>query len=121
MADLVTIDFNFHYNTTNVDEKYSFGPKSFAVSAEVFVAGVQEIGTTPEAIVMGEVSVPGWSYWENLDSTNFVEINPGTGDDDLVRMNAGEPALFRFAADATAPFGTADTLACKVRYFIAQN
>lgn len=84
-------------------------------SATVSVSGTntmdhtQSIGTSEEAIVLGDVVPGGYCYFENLDSTNFVSIRQQTGVNDLIRIKAGEFAIFRMDADATAPFAIADT------------
>lgn len=88
---------------------------SRAVTAlKVTVAGakytqiVQEIGfAAEEAIDLGDVGTPGLCWMKNLDGTNFLEVRPATAVADMIKMKAGEPALFRMAA--TAPFAQADT------------
>lgn len=88
---------------------------SRAVSAlKITVAGdkytqiVQEIGfASEEAIDLGDVGTPGFCWMKNLDGTNFVEIRSATGVADMIKMKAGEPALFRMAA--AVPFAQADT------------
>ena len=96
----------------------AMAPTLFDVASSVSVSGVQSIGTSEEAIDMGEVTAPGMAWFHNLDSTNYVEIRPGTGAADLVRLNAGETCQFRFAADCTAPYAIANTAAVKVEYLI---
>ncbi len=41
--------------------------------------GIQKIGTTPEALVFGDVTYEGWLYLENLDSDNTIDWGPSSG------------------------------------------
>lgn len=73
---------------------------------------IQTIGTSEEAITLGDITVGGYVYLENLDSTNYIEIRQGTGASDLIRLLAGDFAVFRISPDATAPYAIADTASC---------
>lgn len=44
------------------------------MSGNYIEAGIQNVGTTHEALDVGDVSTPGPCLFQNLDSTNFVEI-----------------------------------------------
>jgi hypothetical protein len=83
-----------------------------------FIHNRQEIGTTEEAIDLGDIATGGYFMAINRDSTNFVSIRSGTGATNLVRINAGEAALFRVSGDASAPFAIADTAACELEYWL---
>ena len=76
----------------------------------------QTVGTGEEALLLGDVAAGGYIMVVNRDSTNFVKIRHGTGGTDLVRVDAGEFALFRIDDGATAPFIIADTAAVDVDY-----
>ena len=81
----------------------------------------QTVGITEEAILLGDVAVGGVWFVQNLDSTNFVEIRAGTGLTDLIKIKAGEWAIFRTSTDATAPFAIADTAPVQVRFLRFEN
>lgn len=93
-----------------------------ASSITVDVAGtqvydnVQSVGTAEEAILMGDVAAGGYMYVQNMDPTNFVSLRQATGAANFIKLLAGEWAIFRLSADATAPFAIADTAACNVRF-----
>ena len=77
--------------------------------------GVQTIGTTHEAITIGaDIAANDWAYFVNLDSTNYVEIGRDvTGTfTPLVRLNAGEGAMFRLAQDKPGPWWPESRAAC---------
>ena len=78
---------------------------------------VQAIGfAAEEAILMGDVAAGGIWFVQNLDATNFVELRAATGATDFIKLLAGEWAIFRTSADASAPYAIADTAAVNVRF-----
>jgi hypothetical protein len=96
--------------------EFTVGSLSITVSGTQLMDNVQSIGfAAEEAILMGDVAAGGWCFFQNMDATNFVELRSGTGATDFVRLNAGEIALFRMSADATAPYAIADTAAVNLR------
>ena len=92
------------------------GSLTIDVSGAQVMDNVQNIGTSEEAILLGDVAAGGYWFVQNLDSTNFVELRSGTGATDFIKLLAGEWAIFRTSADATAPYAIADTGACNVRF-----
>jgi hypothetical protein len=91
-------------DTTTIDQ---------TASGVSFVQVVQNVGTSEEAITLGDISTPGFLRVKNLDATNFVLIRHGTGGSDLVKLKPGEHCLLRLDdTDASAPYIIADTAAC---------
>lgn len=86
------------------------------VTGTQLMDNVQIIGITEEAILLGDVAAGGYCFVQNMDTTNFVEIRSGTGAVDIIKLLAGEIALFRMSGDATAPYAIADTAPCNVRF-----
>ena len=88
---------------------------SITVTGNQIMDNVQSVGTTEEAILLGDVAAGGVCFFQNMDATNFVELRSGTGATDMIRLLAGEWCLFRLSPDATAPFAIADTAAVNLR------
>lgn len=80
----------------------------------------QTVGTTEEALVLGDCGAGGYFIVVNRDASNYVRIRPATGATDLVRLRAGEAACFRLDAGATAPFVIADTAPCEIEYVLLE-
>ena len=121
MANEATITVSLAFAKGNVDSiARSKTAASFDVSGSKYHAAVQAIGTSEEAIVLGDVSSPGWAYFENLDSANFVEIRPNTGVADMLKLKAGEVAVCRLASDSV-PYAIADTAAVNLEYLIIED
>lgn len=123
MADELTIRIAFKYSNSTTSDEYEWPHNSvmeFDVTGDQWISHVQEIGTSEEAIELGEIATGGWFIAMNLDDTNFIEIRPGTAETDLVKLLPGEPCMFRISGDASAPFAIADTAACKLKYFLLE-
>ena len=90
---------------------------------------IQSVGTSEEAIVLGEVSGQlGYAFFRNLDPTNFVELRFVTGSTKCIRLDPdinadgkGGFAIFKFGSGVSAPYLIADTAACKVRYLLVST
>lgn len=118
MANELEISCRLKYSKGDVE--VDTGNKSFKVdvSGDNVISHVQQVGTSEEAITLGDVAAGGWCMAENLDATNYVEIRQGTGIADLIKLKAGEACIFRLPSDASAPYAIADTAACNVRFWI---
>ena len=85
------------------------------VTGNQWMDNVQAVGTSEEAILLGDVAAGGYCFFMNMDTTNFVELRSGTGATDFIRLLAGEWCIFRLSPDATAPFAIADTASVNLR------
>lgn len=83
--------------------------------------GQVEVGTSEEAIPMGEVTSPGWFFARNLDDTNFIELRVATAGAKFAKLGPGQACLLRLGSGATAPYAIADTAACMMRYRVWNN
>jgi len=121
MANELTINLTqFQFLTGNRKVSREPGSLTFDVTGDKFTHAVQEIGVAEEAIDLGDVAAGGYSFWWNHDATNFVEIRADTGETDLIKLKAGEIAVFRLSGDST-PYAIADTGACELEYVILED
>lgn len=100
-------------------QKFDSGLVSVTVSGSNYHRTVQAVGTSIEALSLGDVATPGYCIMHNLDATNFVQVYPDATDDPVIKLKAGEWALFRFAS--AAPYVKADTGACNLEVFLLPN
>lgn len=95
------------------------GEQSYDVTGDKYLRHVQEIGTSEEAITLGDISTGGLVWVHNKDTANYISIRPGTGENNMIKVNAGEWAgPFRFAS--AAPFAIADTAAVDVEFIMLE-
>lgn len=112
----VTITFKYEKSGTKVAETLS---KTIDVSGTKILHQRQSIGTTQEALNLGEsFATGGWVFGINRDPTNFVDFRSGTGATDFGRAKAGEPFAIRVSPDSTAPFAIADTAAVEIEFWM---
>ena len=79
---------------------------------------VQGIPTGGEVLVEAdELGSAGLCFVKNLDSTNFVTIGTHATDNHVIKLLAGESAVFRAVG---AIYGKADTAACNLEYIIVE-
>lgn len=93
---------------------------TITVSGAKYHQGVQNIGTSEEQISFGDITNPGMCWLKNLDATNYVEIRSGTGAADLMKLAAGQVAVFMFAADCTAPYALANTSSVNLEILLVE-
>jgi hypothetical protein len=118
MADELTVSALFAYAKGGVSLELNIKDLSIDVTGTVLEHQVQNIGTTEEALDIGATGAGGYCIMVNRDTTNFVSIRQATGAADLIRLKAGEVAMFRLDDDATAPFAIADTAACDLEFML---
>jgi hypothetical protein len=119
MAAEITLSASLAVDNGVFDESLSRSGWRFDFSGTKVTKHVQSIGTSEEAIDLGEISTLGWILAVNLDNTNYVEIRLGTGaSNDCIKLPAkGGLALFHAGSDMTAPYAIANTAACLVEFF----
>ncbi len=121
MASELTLSASYEYAKDGAEFERAISGLIANVSGDNFIHHKQLVGITEEALIIGEVSLLGWAIFRNLDSTNYVEIRSATGaGNDIIKILAGEFAVFRFGSDVTAPFAIANTAAVLLEYFIAE-
>ena len=91
---------------------------SVDASGDQYQGGIQTIGTSEEALILGDVAAGGYCWIKNLDSTNFVSFRSGTGATDFMELLPGEEACFRLSRSATAPYAIADTAAVDIEVLL---
>jgi len=102
-------------------QKFDSGQVSVTVAGSNYHRTVQAVGTSKEALSLGDVATPGYVILHNLDDTNFVLLYPNATHDPLVQLKAGEwSGPLRFAPGAT-PNVKADTGACNLEIFLVPN
>ena len=118
MANELTVSASLSFSKSGVEASLSYGGLRFTVTGAKATRIVQAIGTSEEALDLGDVGTSGYILIKNLDSTNYVSIRPGTGTANCIKLKAGEIAMFRIE---TAPWAIANTAACNVEFLLIEN
>lgn len=120
MANEITVTAELKVAKVGRRDGISFGPSSFSfiLASPAVLHNTQSVAVAGEALILGEISAGGWCMMRNNDATNYVSVLPGTGLTPLVKLKAGECALFRLHQSATAPFVQADTNTVEIEYLL---
>jgi hypothetical protein len=121
MANEISVVVQLKLANGNLAFDRSPGLLRFTQTTARLVSNVQVVGTTYEALVMGDVTTAGYAFFRNMDATNYVEVglDVAAAFQPLVRLNAGETAVFRLTTNA--PFARFNTLAGNLEYTILQT
>ena len=115
MANELTIQTTAQY--TKNGATFNRTPASFTitVAGDNVQAGIVSVGTSPEAIPLGDIATPGYLLVHNLDATNYIQIGyDATGFKPTVKVAAGKWGIFQL--DPTVPQWQANTGACLVEF-----
>ena len=123
MAAEITISASLEFDNGTIDEALAKVGLRFDSSGTKYIKNVQLIGTSEEALAIGECTSPGWAVFVNLDNTNYIGLRPGTGGTQYIELEAkGGLALFKFSSISSwTPYAIADTASCKLFYMIVNR
>lgn len=119
MADELTLTATVAFAKGTIRQTKSISELLIDVTGDKYVSGVQEIGTEAEELTLGGITSPGYCVLKNLDGTNYVTIRDGAEGDDLVKLLAGDVAIFRLGS--ATPYALADTAAVDLEYLIFET
>lgn len=126
MAHEITVNATLAYSDSeNTEDDLQVIDALFSVSTKLVTRLKQNIGTTEEAIKLGEVSAPGYAMFINRDTTNFIELRVATGGAKFAKLRPdtdgdgkGGVALLELGSGAQVPFAIANAAACQMDIFI---
>jgi hypothetical protein len=115
MANEVTYQFQILLSNGDLRDSYASNSQAADQATALLIRNVQNIGTSDEALALGDITTPGWAVFQNLDDTNYVEIGVGSFTP-VVKLKPGEQAILRLGT--TAPRAQANTAAVDLFYII---
>lgn len=118
MASEITVSASLAFEKGSLAEELAQFTKQFTMTGTPFNKRSWSVPTSSTAIPLGDVTTPGWCFIRNTDTTNYVDITDAA-DSQVMRLKAGEFAMFRFAI--TGPKAKANTAAVVVEYLLLQD
>lgn len=114
MANIATIIANLAYEDGSGSiELGNTDGLSVTLTNAGFTRLRQSVGTSEEAVTLGDVTAPGYAIFINRDATNYIELKVATGGAIFAKLSAnGGLALLQLGTGAQAPFAIANTAAC---------
>ncbi len=123
MADELTVSIALAFSKSgrrcNTQEMGLNGVEIDVAGTDFIGPFTQTIGTTVEALELGDITAPGYIAVKNRDATNFVSLRNGSGGANLVELQPGDIACFRLAT--TTPYAIADTASCELLMLIVED
>ncbi len=135
MADEITLNIRLKFvKSPQQTVEWAEEELSIDVTGNALIQNVQNVGTTAEALVVGDLAFDtngstgdgtiGWGVFKNLDTTNYIQIGHtgvAADKDYLVQLLAGETCAFRLNAfQMTSIKVIADTAACDLQYLLIE-
>lgn len=128
MAAIATLSASVGYDDELETASLSVTNRSVTSAGARQTRLIQNVGTSPEALQMGEITSPGVVMLKNLDPTNFIEVKTGTGGDVFAKLKpdtladgtGGFCVLDCAGSDAQAPYVVADTAACRMAVLVVE-
>lgn len=123
MANELTVNLTVQYeDAEGSSEAIQSADVTYTVGTKRFVKLKQAVGTSEEALILGDVSSLGFVAIKNLDATNFVNVKVEAGGTVIAKLRPGGPPLFLpVGSGITAPFVQADTSACQIETLIVST
>lgn len=118
MADEVGVMQAMRFAPSNCEAHYFSDEQSYDASGTPFIRSNQTIGTTVEALALGDVTSLGWAWFHNKDTTNYIKIRNGSGGADLIRVLPGMKQMV-YLEPTCVPYAIANSAACVLDYFIS--
>lgn len=121
MAQEITLTLKMSVAKGYLVQKFDPGTILVDLTGTTAIGGVQDIGTTAEALSITDVSTAGYAYFRNTDTTNFVEIGTGTAGSFVAfaKLKAGEAAILRLGTNA--PTARANTASVRLQFYILSD
>lgn len=117
-ASQVTVNASLAYDDDTEELSIDVAALLATLSDAKALKNIQTIGTSEEAIGLGEITTPGWAIFKNLDASNFIELRVATGGAKFAKLKPGEIALLRLGSGAQVPYAISDTASCKLAYIV---
>ena len=91
MANEISCTLKLSVTKGNLVHVENPGVANITLNGSNASGGVASIGTSAEALPMGDTGTPGYAFFRNTDTTNYVEIGTGTTTfTTFMKLKAGE-------------------------------
>ena len=120
MANEINLSFSLAFSKGGSSTVVSVSNLGVNVTGTRFIHHRQSILHTAEtAINTGTIGGPGYMVLINRSTANLVDVRRAIGEGDMIRLQAGEIAVFRCRAAAPVAQATGATVQLEVLYIEA--
>lgn len=129
MANEVASSFEIDYDDGLQATSLSVASRQLTSAGKRVTRLIQNVGTTEEAVQLGEITAPGAFALVNLDPTNYIDVKVGTGGAIFARLKpdvngdgkGGWVAGDALGSGAQAPYVIANTASCRMAVLIVDT
>ncbi len=126
MSNELTLAASIEYDDGLVTDSLSIlsGDDVRSLTTDKFHKSIQSVGTSEEAVGLGDITTRCVCMLINLDSTNYIEVKTGTGGTIFAKLyprGSGVGANFclvPLGSGAQSPFVIANTASCEMAIFL---
>ncbi len=125
MAQELTISFSaFYEDAVEITGSVEIAELLITLATAKIVHTKQSVGTSEEAVELGDISSRGFCVLVNKDTSNYIEVKTGTGGTVYAKMfPKGSTSGINFCvvhlgSGAQSPFVTANTASCEMEIFL---
>lgn len=126
MANEITASLSLAYeDSENTSQSLSLEDVIKSVATKRITRTKQNVGTSEEAINLGDVSAPGYAVFVNRDVTNYIELKVASSGAIFARLDpdtngdgTGGFAFLKLGSGAQVPYAIANTDPCQMDVFI---
>lgn len=93
---------------------------TFDITGTKFLHNVQSIGSSEEAIDLGDLTAGGFFIAVNRDTAKTINIRRATGEGNFAELRPGESCLVRLEA-SMAPFAIATVSSADLEYLMLED
>jgi hypothetical protein len=119
MANEGLVSVNLSFSKSGRSAELGKTGLQFDISGLDYCKKTQNIGTSEEAISLGDITTPGYFVGINRSTTYNIRIRAATGLADLIVLLPGEVCCFRMYA--SAPYAIAITGAAELEYLLIEE
>lgn len=129
MSNEITLNASIEYSDSEkTEESLALDNIVKSVATKRITRLKQNVGTSEEAVNLGDVSAPGYALFVNRDPTNYIDLKVATSgaifarlDPDTNSDGKGGFALLKLGSGAQVPYAIANTAACQMDIFIVST
>ncbi len=125
MAGEITVSALLRVANIKLDSQFAPGSLQFDQSTLGAHSPVVSVTTGEEALDFGDIGTKGWVAGRNLDSANYIVMGPSSNSTGAMhaamRVEAGEPFLFRFEPTISTWKMHSNTGTVKVQFNIMED
>jgi hypothetical protein len=123
MANELTVTASIGFNKSGVTQGTvgaAWTNAQFNVAGTTYIESSILVPTSATVVPLGAVTNPHWAFFQNMDPTNYLQLQNGVSGAVFLRLKPGEFAIVPLDTGCV-PYAIASTASCLMNYLIVSN